>query len=65
MFTWLKDFYQDERGQGMTEYGLILALVAVLLIGSLLALKDKLAGIFTDVGTGLDGTDPNAAPPSS
>ncbi len=53
MFTWLAEFMRDERGQGMTEYGLIIALVAVLLIGSLVALKGTIASIFDSVTAGL------------
>ncbi len=60
MFTWVANFVKDERGQGMTEYGLIIALVAVLLIGSLVALKDTLLNIFegveTDLNNGINGT---------
>ncbi|MBO8169455.1 MAG: Flp family type IVb pilin [Thermoanaerobacteraceae bacterium] len=54
MFAWLKNFYRDEQGQGMTEYGLIIAVVAVLLIGSLVALKDTIAGMFSNVQTELN-----------
>lgn len=38
----------EEEGQGMVEYGLIIALVAVLLIGALVGLKGGLAEIFQD-----------------
>ncbi|GAW92834.1 Flp family type IVb pilin [Calderihabitans maritimus] len=58
MLAVLRRLWREEDGQGMTEYGLILALVAVLLIGSLLAMKDKLAAIFNDITTGLEGTNP-------
>jgi len=57
----VKRLWKEEKGQGMAEYGLILALVAVLLVGSLLAMKDKLVNLFTDVGTGLEGSDPNSS----
>lgn len=55
MLTWLKSFIADEKGQAMTEYGLILALIAVLLISTLLLLKDELVNTFTSVVTGLQG----------
>ncbi len=45
----------DERGQGMVEYGLILALVAVAAIVALGLLGDGVVGIFTDVLDGLGG----------
>ena len=36
----------DERGQGMVEYGLILALVAVLLIAAIVSLRGGLTNVF-------------------
>ena len=33
MFSWLKSFWQEEEGQGMTEYGLILGIIAIGVIG--------------------------------
>lgn len=35
----LKRFFKEENGQGMVEYGLIIALVAVVLIGTLVAMN--------------------------
>ena len=32
LYVYLSTFFQDEEGQGMAEYGLILALVAVVCI---------------------------------
>ncbi len=37
---------KDESGQGMVEYGLILALVAVVVIGALTLLGGGLEGFF-------------------
>lgn len=36
---------QDEEGQGLAEYGLILALIAVVCIGALTALGGGIQGI--------------------
>ncbi len=47
MTNMLKRLWKEEEGQGMTEYGLIIALIAVLLIGTLVAFKDKIAAVFT------------------
>ena len=60
MLALLKQFFVEEKGQAMTEYGLILALIAVLLIGTLLLLKDELVIMFTKVVTGLQGGNPAA-----
>ena len=39
----------DEEGQGLVEYALIIALVSVLLVGSLAALRGGIAQVFTDI----------------
>lgn len=39
----------EEIGQGMVEYGLIIALIAVGVIAALVILGPKVAGIFTGI----------------
>jgi pilus assembly protein Flp/PilA len=46
IFGWIK---KDERGQAMVEYGLIIALVAVVLIIALISLSGGLTTIFGNV----------------
>ncbi|HEX3031515.1 MAG TPA: Flp family type IVb pilin [Bacillota bacterium] len=46
MTNMLKRLWKEEQGQGMTEYGLIIALIAIAIIGVLVAFKEKIAGIF-------------------
>jgi len=41
--------FKEEDGQGMTEYALIIALVAVLLIGSVVIFKDKIKAVFEGI----------------
>ena len=52
LINWLK----EQEGQGMAEYGLIIALVAIVVIVALTALGTQLQTIFTkissSVGTG-------------
>ena len=55
----LKRFIKEEAGQGMVEYGLIIALIAVVLIGALVAMNGGLKGIFTSISNSLN--NPNAA----
>jgi pilus assembly protein Flp/PilA len=43
LMNWLKN---EESGQGMVEYGLIIALIAIVLIGALTALSGGLGSIF-------------------
>lgn len=49
MLTALKRLVKEEQGQGMAEYGLILALVAVVVIGALVFLGPAIAEKFTGV----------------
>ena len=45
----MNEFLRNEEGQGMVEYGLILALVAVVVIAALTLLGDGINGIFGKV----------------
>jgi pilus assembly protein Flp/PilA len=45
----LRKLWKDEEGQGMVEYGLIIGLVAVVLIGVLVAMRGGLANLFGKV----------------
>lgn len=49
---------RGEEGQGMAEYGLILALIAVVVIAALTLLGTELRGIFESITGGLDGAGP-------
>lgn len=44
----LISFIRGEEGQGMTEYGLIIALVAIVVIGALVALGGNIKSVFTN-----------------
>lgn len=54
-----KLFISEESGQGMVEYGLIIALIAVALITVLGLLSGKLQTIFTTIGDALVKPDPD------
>ena len=56
MLTIIKTYLGDSRGATMIEYGLIAALVAVVLIAALTALGTDLSDMFGDVSTELKGT---------
>ena len=53
MLTVLWHMLRNQKGQGMVEYGLIIALVAVLLIGGLTALQGGISGTFTSAANAL------------
>ena len=52
----LKKFWKDESGQGMVEYALIIALIAIALVGVLVAVKGGIAGKLEEVEDALNGT---------
>jgi pilus assembly protein Flp/PilA len=51
----------SKKGQGMVEYGLIIGLVAIVLVGALVALNGGLKTIFSNITGTLN--DPSAATP--
>ncbi|MFB4167735.1 Flp family type IVb pilin [Virgibacillus sp. JSM 102003] len=46
MLDKLKGLFIEEEGQGMVEYGLILGLIAVVVIGALTLLGDQIGALF-------------------
>ena len=44
---------KDDKGATAVEYGLMVALIAIVIIGAVTILGTKLSGLFTDVGTSL------------
>jgi pilus assembly protein Flp/PilA len=46
----------SERGQTLVEYGLLIALIAVVAIASLLFLGPVVSGLFRDIGNTIQGT---------
>lgn len=50
----LKRFFEDESGQGMVEYALIIALIAVALIAAVVALRGKIQNIFNKAGSNME-----------
>ena len=55
LYVNLMNWLRREEGQGMAEYALIIALVAILLIAALTTLKDDIAGVFSSIGAGFAG----------
>lgn len=48
--TRFRFFRSDEEGASMVEYGLLLALIAVVAIGAIYTLGDNITGMFEQVG---------------
>lgn len=53
MMKAIKKFWKDEEGQALSEYGLILGIIAVAAIVALVALKDKLVAVFNKISESL------------
>ncbi|MGE5422835.1 MAG: Flp family type IVb pilin [Ignavibacteriales bacterium] len=53
MLEMLKRLVSEEEGQGMAEYGLILALIAIAVIAAVSGIGDQLMAKFTEVSTAL------------
>lgn len=49
LLTNFKVWMSSKKGQGMVEYGLILALIAVVVIALLSGIGGKLVNIFTNI----------------
>ena len=52
LYTWLNVYVaplRREEGQGMAEYALIIALVAVALVAALGLLQGGISGVFSDI----------------
>lgn len=56
MLNMFKRLVKEEEGQGMAEYGLILALIAIVVMGSLTLMQTGLTAKFTQIGTTLSGS---------
>jgi len=54
----LKRLWNDEEGQGMVEYGLIIALVSIVVILALTGMGTALKDKFTEIVTKLGGSVP-------
>lgn len=52
----MQSLKRREEGQGMVEYGLIIALIALAVIAALSLLAGHINGIFNSVGTKLNAT---------
>ncbi len=52
----LYNFFNDEEGQGLAEYALILVLVSIAAVGALTALGGNITGVFNNVSSNLTGS---------
>lgn len=52
--TFLTRFHNDEKGQGMTEYIIIVVLISVAAVALVVLFGGKIKTLFTKANTGLD-----------
>ncbi|HIC93723.1 MAG TPA: Flp family type IVb pilin [Anaerolineae bacterium] len=55
MMLYLLNWLRREEGQGLVEYALIIVLIAVMLIGALVALRGQISTVFSQISSGLAG----------
>jgi pilus assembly protein Flp/PilA len=46
----LQSFLKDDEGQGLVEYALLLALIAIVAIGAITTVGEKVEATFTFIG---------------
>ncbi|HZG84290.1 Flp family type IVb pilin [Paenibacillus sp.] len=51
MVNKLKQLVKEEQGQGMTEYGMLLGLIAVACVAALIAFRTEITALFTELST--------------
>jgi len=49
----VKYLFKEEKGQGMVEYALIIAVVAIVVVLALVTMRDQLSAIFNTIATTL------------
>jgi pilus assembly protein Flp/PilA len=49
----MKQFVRSEEGQGLVEYALIIAVIAIAVIVAMLFLQGQLQNIFSNIGNNL------------
>lgn len=55
LLTKIQNFVREEEGASAVEYGLLVALIAVAIIGAVTALGTSLSGVFTTASTAIGG----------
>jgi pilus assembly protein Flp/PilA len=49
----MNHFLTSDEGQGLVEYALIIAVIAIALIVALMFLRDQITNIFSNIGNNL------------
>ena len=62
MMKKMKALLTEEQGQGMTEYGLVLGVIAVAVVGVLALLRTQIMDMFTSVTTAITNRNTTTTP---
>ena len=49
----LQRFMREDEGQGLVEYALIIAVIAIAVIVAMVFLRDQISNIFSNIGNNL------------
>ena len=49
----MHSFIRDDDGQGLVEYALIIAVIAIAVIVAMIFLRDQITNIFSNIGNNL------------
>jgi pilus assembly protein Flp/PilA len=49
----VSNFVRDENAQGLVEYALIIAVIAIAVIVAMVFLRDQISNIFSNIGNNL------------
>ncbi len=52
-FAWAKHLWNDEEGQDVAEYSVMLAVILVIVVGTVRLIGSNANGIFSQVGSSL------------
>ena len=63
MFTRIKTWLAThEKGQDLSEYALLIGLIALVVVGAVTFLGDEITTVFNDIGLSVSGWGPFAVP---
>jgi pilus assembly protein Flp/PilA len=58
MLNKLRGLVVEEKGQGMTEYGLVLGIIAIAVVGIIITLRDEIVELYTIASNALVNRTP-------
>jgi len=52
-FTWLKQLWSEESGQDIAEYSVMLAVILVIVVGTVRLIGSNASNVFSQVGSAI------------